>query len=255
MSTVRETLEHENVLLRLTVSAGKGNVFSGAVMRELDTRIAAATQSRTLRLIVLEADGPHFSFGASVDEHTRDRVAEMLPVLRGLVLRIAGSPVPVAARVQGMCLGGAFEVVLACHFTFAARDARFAVPEIRLGVFPPVAAALLPRRAHALTERMILTGEEFSADDLRAAGLLHGICAAPELTGHIDAWFRATLLNFSAESLRHATRAARAALMHGLEAELIAREREYIDTLMPSHDANEGIAAFLERRKPTWRHA
>lgn len=256
MTTIRELREHDDSMLRVTVSDGKGNVFTGAVMRELDARIAAAAREPALRLIVLEADGPHFSFGASVEEHTRERVAEMLPVLRGLVLRIAGSPVPVAARVQGVCLGGAFEVVLACHFMFAANDARFAVPEIRLGVFPPVAAALLPRRATgALADRMILSGEEIGANELRAAGLLHGVCAAPELTGHIDAWFRATLHGFSAASLRHAARAARARLLDGLEAELIAREREYLDQLMPTHDANEGIAAFLARRKPTWRHA
>jgi len=256
MSAVRELREHSESLLRLRINAGKGNIFTADVMRDLDACIAEAANARALRLIVIEADGPHFSFGAAVEEHTPDRVAEMLPVLRELVLKIAVSPVPVAAQVQGMCLGGAFEVVMACHFIFAATDARFGVPEIRLGVFPPVAAALLPLRVSpAMAERMILSGEEFSAEALQAAGLIHGICEATELGSHADKWFQQTLGRFSAASLRETVRASRASLREVLEPALIARERHYLERLMRLEDASEGIAAFMERRKPAWRHA
>jgi cyclohexa-1,5-dienecarbonyl-CoA hydratase len=162
----------------------------------------------------------------------------------------------VAALVQGKCLGGAFEVVLACHFLFAADDARFAVPEIRLGVFPPVAAALLPRRAsQALADRMIIGGEELSAVELKVNGLVHGVYPAAGLRAGVDAWFAGTLGRYSAASLREATRAARRGFLRGLEQELKDLEQDYLTRLGSVADAREGIGAFIERRKPAWSHA
>ena len=137
---------HSGKLQRLVVNRPKGNVFSGEVMSELESALAVAVKSPTLRLLTLEAEGEHFSFGAAVEEHTRAQVVPMLQRLNRLIKAVATCPVPVAALVQGKCLGGAFEVVLAAHFVFAAGDARFGMPEIRLGVFPPVACALLGRK-------------------------------------------------------------------------------------------------------------
>ncbi|MCB9896161.1 MAG: enoyl-CoA hydratase/isomerase family protein [Planctomycetes bacterium] len=256
MPGVTQQRAHDGKLLRLTIDQPKGNIFSGAVMRELTAIIRAAQSNRALRAITLEAEGKHFSFGASVEEHTAARVAEMLPVLRGLVLAISGSEIPVAALVQGMCLGGAFEVVLACHFVFASTDARMGVPEIRLGVFPPVAAVLLPRRlGQAVTDSMILTGEEWSGERLHGMGLTHQVYPADSLRPGFEQWFEATLGKFSGASLRQAVKAARAAMLVGLGPELEAREQQYVSELMKLEDANEGIAAFLERRTPQWRDA
>lgn len=253
---VLSTHQHGGSLLRLTVENGKGNVFSGEVMRELIELVRKAQSDSALKLIVLEAAGKHFSFGASVEEHTGDKVAEMLPVLRELVLTIAGSEVPVAALVQGACLGGALEVVLACHFIFVSNDARIGVPEIRLGVFPPIAAVLLPRKlGQAATDSMIISGEEWSGGRAHMLGLAHQAWPSDSLQPGFTQWFETTLGKFSAASLRQATRAARARLLEGLDAELRARELQYLDELMELRDANEGIAAFLERRDPHWSNA
>lgn len=251
--TVLHALEHDGVLLRLTVENGKGNVFTGEVMRELARHVRQAQEQAALKLILLEASGKHFSFGASVEEHTGDRVAEMLPELRALVMTIATSEIPVAALVQGMCLGGAFEVVLACHFLVVSTDARFGVPEIRLGVFPPVAAVLLPRKlGQALADSLILGGEEWSGGRLNMLGLAHRACPADSLQQCFRHWFQDTLARYSGASLRQAVRASRAHMLDGLEDALKARELQYLDELMELKDANEGIAAFLERRDPHW---
>lgn len=256
MVAVRGVREHEDSLLRLTIDRPPGNVLTAELMRELARQIRDAAELPRLRLILLQAEGKHFSFGAAVAEHRADVVAEMLPVLRELMLAIASSPVPVAALVQGKCLGGAFEVVLACHFVFAASDARFALPEIRLGVFPPGATVLLPRRTtQALAERMILSGEELSSAELQAAGLIHAIAPETELRARADEWFEDTLKGFSAASLREAVCAIRAGIRQGLEQELIRLEQQYMDRLSRIDDASEGIEAFLERRKPQWSHA
>jgi len=256
MSSVERETTHEGRLLRLTVDQPKGNIFSGAVMAELLAAVREAQSEPKLRCITLEATGKHFSFGASVEEHTADKVAAMLPGLRELVMTIAACPVPVAALVQGMCLGGAFEVVLACHFIFAANDARLGVPEIRLGVFPPVAAVLLPRKlGHAASDALVISGEEWSGERLHTLGLVHSVYPTDSLRQGFEHWFGNTLGKFSAGSLRQASKAARAGFVAGLDAELQAREQQYLEELMKLQDANEGIAAFIERREPQWRDA
>lgn len=247
---------HSGKMLRLIVDRPKGNIFNAALMAELTAAVEAAPASTKLRLITLEAAGEHFSFGAAVEEHTRDQVAPMLDQLNRLVLAIASSPVPVAALVQGKCLGGAFEVVLAAHVMFAATDARFAVPEIRLGVFPPAAAALLPLRVNQATaERWILSGEEVSADEAHRVGLAHKLYPADSLRSGVDEWFAVSLAQYSASSLRHAVAATRAAMLPGLADALAARARDYVERLVPTADADEGIAAFVQRRRPQWRDA
>lgn len=246
----------DGALVRLIVSKPKGNVFSRAVMLELEAALARAQADAAVKLITLEGAGPHFSFGASVEEHIKSQIPQALAALRKLTLTISRSPVPVAACVQGVCLGGAFEVVLACHFIFAAPDARMGLPEIRLGVFPPVACALLVKKAgQALADRMILSGEELTGEQLRALGLVHHVYPAGDLAAEVQAWFRRTLLECSASSLRHATQAARYPLNKCLEENLEKFEKDYVERLMATHDANEGIAAFMEKRKPAWRNA
>jgi cyclohexa-1,5-dienecarbonyl-CoA hydratase len=242
-------------MLRLIIDRPKGNVFNGALMAELQTAVEAAPASPKLRLITLEAAGEQFSFGAAVEEHTADKVEAMLEQLNALILAIARSPVPVAALVQGKCLGGAFEVVLAAHFIFATQDARLGVPEIRLGVFPPAAAELLPARVgQATAERWILSGEEVPAEEAHRLGLIHRLYAADYLRRGVDEWFAVSLAQYSASSLRHAVAASRARMLDGLAEGLAARARDYLK-LLPTHDANEGIAAFMERRRPQWRDA
>lgn len=255
VAEVRVEAACEGGVARVIVDKPKGNIFSGDVMCALTERIRAATDDPAVRLITLEAAGKHFSFGAAVEEHTPDRVGEMLPVLRELVMTIYNSPVPVAALVQGRCLGGAFEVVMAAHLVFATADARFAVPEIKLGVFPPVACGLLPlRTSQAIAERMILTGDEVAAADLLGVGFVHKVVDGP-FWPEVESWFALTFGTCSAAALRIATRAARADSADDLLARLMRHEQTYLNELMQTHDANEGISAFMERRQPNWRHA
>ncbi|MBE7492582.1 MAG: enoyl-CoA hydratase/isomerase family protein [Planctomycetes bacterium] len=256
MPFVRAQPDHSGKLLRLILNRPRGNVFSGELMAELESALAQAPSSPTLRLVTLEAEGDHFSFGAAVEEHTRAQVVPMLQRLNRLIKAVAACPVPVAALVQGKCLGGAFEVVLAAHFVFAAENARFGVPEIRLGVFPPAACALLARKVgQASAERWILAGEEISADEAHRVGLAHRVFPADSLRRGVDEWFAVSLGQYSASSLRHAVAAARAPFLAGLDDALESATHAYVKNLVPTHDAEEGIQAFVQRRRPQWRDA
>lgn len=248
-------------VLSLVLDRPKANVLSMAMMAELGDALAAHRDDRGLRLVVVRGAGSHFSFGASLPEHRRESAAAMLAAFHALVREVASYPVPVAALVRGQCLGGAFELVLACHFVFAASSAVFACPEIKLGVVPPVLAVLGHHRLGGpLAERMVLTGCELAAREAHDRGLVAAVVPDDRDAGDGAAldfvldWYRTTLAPLSAFSLREATHAVRhgSGLVASLGAALDTVERRYLERLVPSRDGNEGIEAFLARRPPAW---
>ncbi len=231
-----------------------GNVLTAEIVARLRTAFEDLSESPHLRLVTLEGAGRDFSFGASIPEHRAEQIARVLPEMHALVLDVLNLPVPTAAVVRGRCLGGGFELALACDFIFAADTATFGLPEIALGVFPPAATVLLPRRAGAArATSAILTGESRSARDWWEHGLLERVVPEAELAESVTQWFNATLACRSAEALRHAVRATRAPLLAAAVNELPAVERLYLQELMRTHDASEGVRAFLDKRAPRWK--
>jgi cyclohexa-1,5-dienecarbonyl-CoA hydratase len=255
--TVRVDVLEEGTLLRIVLDRPKGNVLSAQMMGEITAALRHHQRDPRLRMILLRGAGGHFSFGASVEEHRKAQAPEMLRTFHELCRTVAASPLPVAALVEGRCLGGAFELILCCHFVLATPTARFGCPEIRLGVFPPVLAAIGAQRlGSALAERLLLTGAELDAGAADRAGLLSMLVAGdadPEAAAL--EWYRATLRPLSAFALRQAALAARrgSGLVDRLGAPLDAVERQYVTALLDSHDGNEGIEAFLAKRPPVWR--
>jgi cyclohexa-1,5-dienecarbonyl-CoA hydratase len=231
----------------------KGNIITTETIAALAAGLDSIADNPHLKLITVEGAGPDFSYGASIPEHAPDRIGSVLPAMHRLLEDLLDAPAVTAAVVRGRCLGGGFELALACDLIFAADDASFGLPEIALGVFPPAAAALLPFRAGgALASRAIITGESRSAQSWQQAGLVELVAPAASLATEVDRWFAIHLAPRSAAALRHAAAASRAALFSHLRATLPQLERLYLDRLMRTHDAAEGIAAFLEKRPPRW---
>src|SRR5262245_1260235 len=230
-----------------------GNLITADVVAQLRAALDDLAEARHLRLVTIAGDGADFSFGASVPEHRAGEIERVLPDAHALILDLLTLPVPTAAVVRGRCLGGGFELALACDFIFAADTATFGLPEIALGVFPPAASVLLPHRIGAArATSAILTGLPRSASDWHADGLIERVVADAELTSAVDDWFAASFAHHSAETLRHAVRAVRASIVDRVRRELPQVERLYLEDLMQSHDATEGIQAFLEKRLPRW---
>jgi cyclohexa-1,5-dienecarbonyl-CoA hydratase len=253
-----ELLEGGGVL-RVVFSRAKGNVLTMDLMRALGATLGAHRDDRHLKLVALRGAGGTFSYGASVEEHRQALAPAMLETFHALARLIARYPVPVVALVEGRCLGGAFELALCCHFVFAVRGAVFACPEIRLGVFPPVLAAIGPHRlGAALAERLLLTGEEMDAQALAPGGFVTALVGEGEdPEAALLPWYRDRLQGLSAFALRQATRAARAGsgLEAALDEGLAALECRYREQVLASHDGNEGVEAFLARRPPVWEDA
>lgn len=249
---IDEPLDDAGVL-HLVLDAPKGNVLDLGMIGRLTTALHTGVTSST-RVVCFEGAGKHFSFGASVAEHRRAEAAAMLAAFHGLFRLLAELAVPTAAIVRGQCLGGGLELASWCTWVFASPDARLGQPEIRLAVFPPMASLVLPWRVgggRALD--LCVSGRTIGAEEARSMGLVTEVAADPRAA--FDAFYEEHVAAASASSLRFAERAARGTLLEALRVRLPALERLYLDELMATHDANEGIEAFLDRRPPSFDHA
>ncbi len=257
--TIEARLDAGGGVLWLTLDQPKGNILTMEMVGELSAALDAHRDASDLKLVVLRGAGGNFSFGASVEEHRKDQAPAMLAGFHRFIRRLSAYPVPTAALVEGGCLGGGFEVAICCHFLLATAGARFACPEIKLGVFPPVLAAIGAQRLGGLaSERLLLTGETLGAEEAERLGLLAALIAAEEdPTQALLAWYRKRLEPLSAYALRQAIAASRRAsgFLDQLDRALAAAEELYLGKLLPSHDGNEGIEAFLEKRRPAWTGA
>lgn len=253
VSPLRVTTEREGQLVRLVLDRPKANVLDGEMIAALLAAVRRIKAQGPLKLVVFEGAGPHFSFGASVAEHLPATVRAMLAGFHALFREVEALGVPTAAIVRGQCLGGGFELATACGRVVCDATARFALPEITLGVFPPVAAASLSWRVPgAVATRLLLTGEVVPGPEAVRIGLADECADDPEAA--LQAWFDKALAPRSAVALRFAWRAARRPMVRLLEEELGAVEALYVNELMSHHDPLIGLSAFLSKTEPAWEH-
>jgi cyclohexa-1,5-dienecarbonyl-CoA hydratase len=232
----------------------KANILDMDKVERLDAIFAQAAEERDLKAIVIEGEGPHFSFGASVEEHLPGKFESMIPGFHRLFERLFDAEVATLAAVRGQCLGGALELASLCNRIFAAPEATLGQPEIVLGVFAPVASVGLGERVgRSRAEDLCLSGRSIGADEALRIGLVDVLADDPGEAAL--AYAREHLTPHSASSLRLAQRALRGAYRERFRQELKTVERLYIETLMATADAQEGLQAFMEKRKPNWRNA
>ena len=252
---VTVTALDEGAIWRVRFGVAKGNILDLAMMQALSRVFHDARQTAPLKAICLEGSGDHFSFGASVQEHLPETVETMLVTIRQLVLDLLDSHVITLAAVRGQCLGGGLELASVYHRIFASEHARLGQPEIALGVFAPIASLVLPMRVgRAHGEDLCLTGRTVIAPDALSMGLVDEVTVDDPAEAAV-AWARMHLGSRSAMSLRLAVTAVRADMAARLRTEMPALEALYLTELMATHDAPEGLRAFLDKRSPDWKHA
>ncbi len=243
----------DGALLRLRLNRPKANIVDAEMIAALDAALAAHEDASALDAVLIEAEGPHFSFGASVEEHLPESFEAMLKSLHALVRRMLEFPLPVLVAVRGQCLGGGLEVAMAGHMIFAAPTANLGQPEMMLGVFAPAASCLMPERmGQARAEDLLYSGRSVSGQEAQAMGLIDDLADDPE-AGAV-AYVETHLKPKSASSLRLAVRAARAGFTARVLARLDEVEALYINDLMSTSDAVEGLTAFLAKRPAKWEN-
>ena len=240
---------------RITFARPPLNVFNIEMMREISKALAECNQ-RELVAIVFDADKNcrAFSAGVAVEDHVQETIFQMLDAFHSIFRSLELLAKPVIALVDGAALGGGCELVAACDIVIASDRARFGQPEIKLGVFPPVAAVLLPlvigeKRAREL----ILTGEIIDAVEAGRLGLCNHVVPGAHLEPKLLEVL-AKLRELSGTSLSFARQSLDLGRGRSIEEALSEQENIYLHELMKTQDANEGVKAFMEKRKASWRH-
>jgi cyclohexa-1,5-dienecarbonyl-CoA hydratase len=236
---------------RITLNDPPLHILDIALLDELRNALGRVADDRHC-LIIAATGEKAFSAGASVQDHLGDRVVAMLERFHDCFRILSKLDLVTIALVKGVALGGGCELALACDFVLASDRARFGQPEINLGVFPPVAAYQLSRQlAPRKGLELLLTGEPIDAAAAERIGIVNAAFPAEEFDLRANAWL-ARLYTQSASSLRFAKKAFRLAQSADFDERLAAVERLYLAELMKTHDANEGLNAFVEKRKPVW---
>lgn len=250
----RRAVEITAPTARIAISHPPLNVIDLAMMDELTTALAQIEAQSDVSTIHIRGAGKCFSAGVDVAVHEPGRVETMLTKFHAVIRALVASRKVTVAEVHGQCLGGGAELAMVCDLVYTADDTIWGFPEIQLGCFPPVAvtalAALIsPRQAAEL----VLTGKKISGAEAAAIGLATK-CVNPEQLGSTVSDTLDRLAGLSAMALAVTKKATYAWDAIHFDKGLARAEKIYLEELMKTEDAQEGIRAFLEKRNPKWKH-
>lgn len=252
-SMKRVAVEAHGQLARMTLTHPPLNVIDFQMMDELLAALQQLEQRREISVVTISGGERGFSAGVDVAVHTPDKIQTMLQKFHGLIGVLVKFPKITIAEVHGVCLGGGAELAMVCDMCLTTSDAKWGFPEITLGCYPPVAcAALAALVGQKRAADLVFTGRTFSGEEAAAWGLANE--AHPE--GELQRVIQRTLdhlLKLSPAALAVAKKAFYAWDSMHLDKGLARAENIYLEELMQTEDAQEGIAAWMEKRKPVWR--
>ena len=247
-------VKFENGLGTITLNRPPVNVLNIAMMEEINGVLESWQGEKDLKLVLFDAIGKCFSAGVDVGEHMGDMAPKMIGAFHRMFRLMDSLGIPTMASVYGSCLGGGCELAVFCDLVISSEDAKYGQPEVQVGVFPPIAAQIMPRiigRKAAMD--LIMSGRIISAEEALGMGLINKIVAKDDLNSATQDFCK-PYLKLSAEVLRKTKKAIMTGLMDDFEPSLKVIEDIYLDELMPTADAQEGLNAFMEKRKPVWKN-
>jgi cyclohexa-1,5-dienecarbonyl-CoA hydratase len=254
MTTRPETIQLriEQRIAWITLERPPFNILDISMIEALDAALTRALPQSAF-VIFQGAGAKAFCAGADIADHVPERIEKMLSAFHAVFRRLASAASVTIAAVRGHCLGGGMELATFCDFVLATESAQFGQPEIKLGCFPPVAMVTLPRLIGMQSAAdLILTGRTIGAAEAHRLGLVTRVVPEGELSAAVSALLGE--LGQLSPSVLHLTRKALTQL-HSPDflKQLQEAERLYLSELMKTHDAREGIRAFLEKREPVWK--
>ena len=237
---------------RITLCRAPLNVIDLKMTSELNLALAEIETQTDISVVIIEGCSGTFSAGVDIKAHLPEKIREMLAGFHDVIRAIVASRKVTIAMVRGKCLGGGAEVALVCDLVYTARDATWGFPEIKLGCYPPVAAgALAALIGQKRASELILTGRHFSGDEAVALGIANRSALTEELSTVVDSVL-VELCGLSPSALAYAKKAIYAWDAYHFDKGLARAEKIYLEELSSTHDAREGIMAFLEKRPPQW---
>lgn len=251
-SAIRLEVNVQPNVARIKLLNAPLNVIDLQMTRELQQTLTELESRPDISVIVFEGDARAFSAGVDVKAHLPEQIREMLTSFHAAIRAIVVSRKITIAAVRGVCLGGGAELAAVCDMVYTARDATWGFPEIKLGCYPPVAAvALSTLVGQKRAAELILTGRQISGDEAAAIGLATRCTHAEELETMVERALT-ELRQLSPAALAHAKKAIYAWDAIHFDKGLARAEKIYLDELISTADAHEGIIAFLDKRPPKW---
>jgi len=248
----RLSLEIRGPVARITLRNPPLNIIDIPMMDELALALAEMEAQPDISIVVFRGEGNCFSAGVDVAAHTPDKVVSMLEEFHRIIRSLIATKKVAIAAVQGHCLGGGAELAMVCDLVYTTEDAQWGFPEIQLGCFPPVAVtALSALIGQKRASDLILTGRTIPGVEAAAIGLATGALAKNQLAMVVDETIK-KLSALSPAALALTKKAIYAWDSMHFDKGLARAEKIYLDELMKTEDANEGIRAFMEKRQPRW---
>jgi len=243
-------IEERERIARVTIDRPPLNILNVGMVADIGEALVRLPAQN--EFIVFRGAGGCFSAGADVADHTPERVGRLLGAFHHVFHEMGAGHAVTVAAVEGHCLGGGCELAMCCDFILAEESATFGFPEIKLGCFPPIAMVALPRMmpGHAAFD-LILTGKTISAQEASGLGMVTRVVPDGQLTQAVDGLL-AEMKHLSPPVLRLTRRLTRTAGFKDEEKELTEIENLYLEELIRTQDAIEGVRAFLEKRAPVW---
>lgn len=248
----RLSIEFEPPVVRLVLRNAPLNVIDIPMMEELAAGIDEIESRLDISVVVLVGQGKTFSAGVNVADHTPDKVELMLQKFHSVIRALIATKKVSIAAVRGNCLGGGAELAVVCDFVYTTESAKWGFPEIKLGCFPPVACvALAALIGQKRASELLLTGTTISGTAAAEIGLANRAIEDEKLAATVEGTIR-QLLTLSPAALAVTKKAFYAWDSMHFDKGLARAEKIYLEELMKTDDANEGIRAFMEKREPKW---
>ena len=244
----------EGGLGTITLNRPPVNILNIEMMDEINETLTGWIKNRDLNVVLFNTEGKCFSAGVDVGEHMGDLATKMIESFHGMFRLMDQLGAVTVASVYGSCLGGGCELAVFCDLVIADDTAKFGQPEIQVGVLPPIAAQIMPRiigRKAAMD--LILSGRIVSAQESMGMGLINKVVAKGDLSRETDEFIK-PYLSLSAEVISITKKTIKAGLRDDFEPSLKVIEEIYLNELMRTTDAQEGLKAFLEKRTPEWKN-
>jgi cyclohexa-1,5-dienecarbonyl-CoA hydratase len=247
-------VEEKNMIGRITLNSPPLNILNIEMMKEINNAIKDL-QRKTLKLLILDAKGKAFSAGVDVSDHTKEKVHQMISVFHEIFTNLHKINAPTVALVHGAALGGGCEIAAFCDIVIASEKAKFGQPEIKVGVFPPVAAAIFPKiMGSKKALELLITGDIIGAQEAKELGLVNAVLPVDTFDEDAEHLLADKVENNSAIVLQLTKRAFLAGSTQNYVEAIKKIEDIYLNELMKTNDAHEGLAAFLEKRPPIWKN-
>lgn len=248
-------LQIENQVAWLTLKRAPVNVLNIEMMNEIVNALETLIESEEPHALVIRAEGKVFSAGVAIEDHIGDKAEPMINVFHKIFHLLTKVPCPTVAVVEGAAIGGGCELASFCDISVATEDAKFGQPEINLGLFPPVSVAIFPwLMGFNKTMELLLTGKTITAAQAKDYGLINEVVAEEEL----EMYLNDLLESFKTKSriaLNYTRIAIREAMATTFAQTIGKVEQIYLNDLMKTDDAKEGLDSFLNKRKPVWKHS